>query len=297
MAKPPKNDTRHHSPDSIFKWIMNRQFTRLGIPIQTQVEVGYLPLTIDVVIEPRNEAEQQNVKSEIALPDVGAHNLIEFKSENDRLTISGLQRIVARANLYMSQNDLLAPDITVTIICAGTPKKVLSHYPSHIKFESLGGGYYRSTDKLPIYIVAINELEVTPKNYPLLMFATSKRKFVAFLRDAMGQDDSDDNPIITFAYFLKSDLIKEINMPLKNRLSKEALAFIIEDIGDEILSCFSADEILSHLSADEILSCFSPDERLTGLSADERLTGLSVEERVAGLSPEERRQLQRLLEQ
>ena len=288
MAKPQKNDTRHHSPDSIFKWIMNRQFTRLGIPIQTQVEVGYLPLTIDVVIEPRNEAEQQNVKSEIALPDVGTHNLIEFKSENDRLTISGLQRIVARTNLYMSQNDLLAPDITVTIICAGTPKKVLSHYPSHIKFESLSGGYYRSTDKLPIHIVAINELEVTPKNYPLLMFATSKRKFVAFLRDAMGQDDSDDNPIITFAYFLKSDLIKEINMPLKNRLSKEALAFIIEDIGDEILSCFSADEILSHLSADEILSRFS---------ADERLTGLSVEERVAGLSPEERRQLQRLLEQ
>ena len=190
-----------------------------------------------MVIEPRNEAEQ---------------------------------RIVARANLYMSQNDLLAPDLTVTIICAGTPQKVLSHYPSHIQFESLGGGYYRSRDQLPIHIVAINELEVTPKNYPLLMFATSKRKFVAFLRNAVGQDDSDDNPIITFAYFLKSDLIKELNMPLKNRLSKEALAFIIEDIGDEILPCFSADE---------------------------RLTGLSVEERVAGLSPEERRQLQRLLEQ
>ena len=140
---------------------MNRQFTLLGIPIQTQVEVGYLPFTIDVVIAPRNETEQQKVKLEIALPDVGPHNLIEFKSENDRLTISDLQLIVARANLYMSQNNLIAPDLTVTIICAGTPQKVLYHYPSHIKFESLGRGYYRSRDQLPIHIVAINELEVT----------------------------------------------------------------------------------------------------------------------------------------
>lgn len=101
---------------------------------------------------------------------------------------------------------------------------------------------------------------MTPKNYPLLMFATSKRQFVAFLRDAMGQDDSDSNPIITFAYFLKSELIQELNMPIKNRLSKEALAFIIEDIGDEILSRFSP------------------------------------EKRIAGPSPEERRQLQQLLE-
>ena len=76
-------------------------------------------------------------------------------------------------------------------------------------------------------------------------------------------------------------------MPRKNHLSKEALAFIIEDIGDEILSCFSPDEIASRLSVDE---------RLTGLSAEEVLSRFSPEERVAGLSPEERRQLQQLLE-
>ncbi len=67
-------------------------------------------------------------------------------------------------------------------------------------------------------------------------------------------------------------------MPFKNRLSKEALAIIIEDIGDEILSCFS------------------PEERLTGLSPEEIAPRLSVEERLVGLSPEERSQLQQLLE-
>ena len=68
-------------------------------------------------------------------------------------------------------------------------------------------------------------------------------------------------------------------MPLKNRLSKEALAYIIEDIGDEILSCFSAEEIASRLSAEE------------------RVAGLGPEELISALTPEERRQLQQLLEQ
>ena len=40
----------------------------------------------------------------------------------------------------------------------------------------------------------------------------------------------------------------------KSYLSKEALDIIIEDIGDEILACFSMDELLSRFSVDEILS-------------------------------------------
>ena len=197
---------------------------------------------------------------ETSFQDVGLYNLIEFKGENDPLTIDDWRLILGRANLYMGRNRIRVPNITITIVCAGTPKKVLHHFQAAVEFESLGGGYYRSTDKLPVHIIAINELEVTSKNYPLLMFATSKRKFEKFLRDAVDRDDSDDNSVLTFAYVLKSELIREINMPLKNRLSKEALAIIIEDIGDEILSC------------------------------------LSPEERLIGLSPEERRQLQQLLE-
>jgi hypothetical protein len=156
---------------------------------------------------------------------------------------------------------------------------VLRESQVDIEFESLGGGYYRSTDKLPVHIIAINQLEVTPENYPFLMFASSKVKFMEFLRDAIGRDDSDDDAILTYTYFLRPDLPEEMNMSIKNRLSKEALAFMIEDIGDEILDCFSTEEIASRLSPEE------------------RLNGLSSEELVSALTPEQRRQLQQLLEQ
>jgi len=294
---------------------MTLRFTELGIPFQTQVEVSHLPRTIDAVVVLRHETHLEKVRLETPFPYAGPHNLIEFKSKNDRLTIPDFRLILGRANLYMGENRIPVSDITITIVCAGTPHKVLKHSQAEVEFESLGGGYYRSTDKLPVHIIAINELEVIPKNYPLLMFATSKQKFEEFLRDAVDRNDSDHDPVITFAYFLRSELIQEIDMSFKSYLSKEALDIIIEDIGDEILSRFSVDEILSRFSVDEILSRFntdeiashlspeeiasrlSPEERLTGLSPEERLTGLSPEEIVSRLSPEERRQLQRLLEQ
>ncbi len=288
MADTPNNDTQRYTPDSIFKRIITLRFAELGIPLQTQVEVSYLPRTIDAVVILRPEADREKIRSETPFLYAGPHNLIEFKGENDRLTIPNLRLILGRTNLYMGENRIPVSNITLTIVCAGTPRNVLKHSQAEIEFESLGGGYYRSTDKLPIHIIAINELEVTPKNYPLLMFATSKQKFEEFLRDAINRDDNDYNPVITFAYFLKSELIREIDMPLKSYLSKEALDIIIEDIGDEILSRFSMDEILSRFSVDEIAARLSPEERLTGLSP---------EDIVSRLSPEERKQLQRLLEQ
>ena len=278
MADTPNNDTQRYIPDSIFKRIMDLRFTQLGIPLQTQVEVSHLPRTIDVVIVLSHETDQEKVRLETPLFYAGPYNLIEFKGNNDRLTIPEFRLILGRSNLYMGENRIPVTNITITIVCAGTPRKVLKHCQAEVEFESLGGRYYRSTDKLPVHIIAINELEVTPKNYPLLMFATSKQQFEEFLRDAVDRNDSDHNPVITFAYFLRSELIREIDMPLKNRLSKEALDIIIEDIGDEILSRFSVDEIASRLSPEE------------------RLTGLSPEAIVSRLSPEERRQLQQLLE-
>ena len=280
--------TRRYTPDAVFKWIMQLQFTRLGIPIQTEVEVSRLPRTIDVTLAKLSKTLQTIVRLKTGLRHVRLYNLIEFKSLNDPLTMAGLRLILGRANLYMGQNNLSVRDVTITIVCARTPRKVLRESQVDIEFESLGRGYYRSTDKLPVHIIAINELEVTPENYPFLMFASSKTKFMEFLRDVIGRDDSDDDAILTCTYFLRSDLTEEMKMPIKNRLSDEALDVIIEEIGDKILARFSTEELASRLS---------PEEMIRALTPEERLAGLSPEELIRALNSEQRRQLQQLLEQ
>ena len=50
-------------------------------------------------------------------------------------------------------------------------------------------------------------------------------------------------------------------MSIKNRLSTEALGFIIENIGEEILARFSPEEVLDR---------FNPEEGISGLTSEER---------------------------
>ena len=71
------------------------------------------------------------------------------------------------------------------------------------------------------------------------------------------------------------------------RLSEEELEFIKNDIGQELLSLYSAEDRLRGLS---------PGELLRGLSPGDRLRGLSPEELLRGLNANELRDLKQLLE-
>jgi hypothetical protein len=65
--------------------------------------------------------------------------------------------------------------MTVTIICAQTPRKVLSQ--PDFGFQKIAKGYYLCNALgLKIYLIAINELPIEPMYYSLLLFASSKRK-------------------------------------------------------------------------------------------------------------------------
>ena len=75
-------------------------------------------------------------------------------------------------------------------------------------------------------------------------------------------------------------------MSIKNRLSEEALDFIIADIGDKIASRLSTEQRLTGLSPEELINALTPEQ-----------IGALTLELINALTPEQRRQLQRLLEQ
>ena len=208
MAKFPKKDTQQDdteqddfqgdSLDSIvFKKVMKDKFTELGVEVRTNVEVRSMPDTIDdVLVELDSESNlaEADVESKLVCVDAklatvfghaGPHNLIEYKSENDPLTIFEVYRILGLAHLYLAEKDVRTPDLKITIVCAKAPREMFDDPRTGIEFKSLGGGYYHNAHYPTIHIVAINELEVTSKNYPLLMGATSKLQFTAFLRNAI----------------------------------------------------------------------------------------------------------------
>ena len=217
--------------DPLFKQILVLLGKSLHFIPQTEVEVSRLPRTIDVVVELPNPADQRRLERLTPFIRLCDHNQIEFKGKADRLHIPGYQLIRGRSLLYMGEKQLLSSQMSVSIVCAGKPTKLLQG--SEAVFKSIAPGYYLGDEKPPTLIIVINELPMIPKNYPLLLFASSKRKFCQFLHKIMA--DTAYHVYLQYAYIVRPTITKEqINMH-SAYITEENLAFIVQDIGDQLM--------------------------------------------------------------
>lgn len=260
--------------DPVFKEVIVFRFGQLALPIQTQVEVSRLPRTMDALVVLEQPAAREKVQTQTAFRHFRIHNQIEFKGKADPLTRDEYHRIQGRSHLYLGERNISASLLTVTIISARQPRNVLYHCPQDVKWESAGGGHYRSTDLLPVHLFVCNELELIEANYSFLLFATSKTKFRPFVEQIVGEDN--------FTY---------INYAL--RVSPAATKEVLTMAGKQSLYDKHLQQIVDSLGAD-LVQKMTLAERVQGLSAAERLAGLTLED-VRALDPKTKAELLQLL--
>ena len=170
-----------HEIDPILKEVLTLSFRELGIPIQTQVEVSRLPRTMDVLVVAEQSGDLEKIWQGTAFDFFHVHNSIEFKGKSDPLTIFDYHLILGRAHLYLGERKISTSEMTVTIVSARKPIKVLRQSQNDVRWEEIGTGHYVSTDLLPVHLLVCNELPLEPKYYPLLLFAASQEKFRRFM--------------------------------------------------------------------------------------------------------------------
>ncbi len=93
------------------------------------------------------------------------YNLLEFKSPTDPLTPDEYKPVIARAYLFLvevGENDLR--EVTVTVITAMKPRKVLKGLPQLVQFAEEAPGRYRSDDKMSVRVLVV----------PRIAFGTEK---------------------------------------------------------------------------------------------------------------------------
>ena len=271
--------------DPVFKEVMTFNFAQLALPVETQVEISRLPRTMDALVILEQTAEREKVHVQTAFNYFRVYNQIEFKAKNDPLTRDEYNFIRGRSYLYLGEKQISASLMTVTIISARQPRNVLYNSSLDVKWESEGTGHYKSTDLFPVHLFVCNELELTPKNYPLLLFATSKEKFRQFVERIIGEDNL---TYIHYASRVEPEITKEVlKMAGKQSLYEKQLRRIIDSMGADLLEKMT------------------PEERMRGLTVSERMRGLTVSEMLAelniedlrALDPEEKAALLQLLNQ
>ncbi len=262
---------RHHI-DPVFKEVMTHNFGQFDLPIQTQVEVSRLPRTMDALVVLKSSVEIEKVRAETAFDYFRVQNQLEYKGKDDLLTIFDYHLIRGRSHLYLGEKGLTAKEMTVTIVSARKPINVLQKCPDDVRWEQVGVGHYKSTDLLPVHLFVCNELEIEPKNYPLILFASSKKKLRQFFERIVAEDNA---LYIYYAHFADSKLIKDV-LKMAGKTDKYR-------------------QTLEQMARDYLFPVMTPEERLRGLKPEDVVRALTPEEILRGLSPETREKLRQLL--
>jgi hypothetical protein len=273
--------------DPIFKQVLAEELTPVPNALQTEVEVSRLPRTIDALVTLATEDELHRVRTETPIFYFLRHNQVEFKGREDPLTVAGCHLIGGRTQLYLGEQDVALQAMTVTIICAGKPRTVLAYAQNFQPFRAIEAGYYKNEAYPPVYLIVINELPILAKHYPLLLFASSERKFRQFLERIIAEGNT---RYIRYAYEIRPQLTREVltMAGISTSISRKDLEFMAGDIGRELVGVMSPEEVLEGMDAEKQLQPLRT-------SLETLLKGRGLEKLLAEMSPESRKKLFELL--
>ena len=271
------SNKKRHPLDPVFKQLLEEQFASPDVALQTEIEVSRLPRTIDALVTVKSTEEQQRIQTTTAFPHFLTHNQVEFKGRNDPLNIAGYHLIQGRMHLLLGQQMIAPEEMTVTIVSARKPIKVLK-YAKRLgsPIEPISAGYYQCSGYPSLTLIVINQLPIIPKNYPLLLFTSNKHQFRQVLEQLIVNRHT---TYISYAYIVRPRITKEVltMAGFHHALTRADKQFMAEDIGRELLTFLP------------------PEDLLKVLSLEDRLRGLNPEDRLKGLRPEERKRLLELL--
>lgn len=295
-----KNAKRKHQQiDPIFKQLLEDKFASYSATCQTEFEVGRLPRKIDAVITIEDEDEMEKIHSETPFFYFQKDNQVEFKARRDRLTEDDYHNIHGRKHFLCRRPDVSAFDMTVTIITAGKPRNVIKYARQRkrpfvrVKDKK---GYYKSDAYPSVYLIVANELPIIPKNYLILLFASSKQKFREFLEQVIIESNT---TYIRYAYEVRAQLTREVltMAGISATLSREDLEFIAGDIGRDLVAVMNTEEVLEGMDSEkqqQLAASMSPENVMGRMDSEkeQRLAAyMSPENVVRGMDTEKQRRL------
>ncbi|NJR52117.1 MAG: hypothetical protein HC780_23620 [Leptolyngbyaceae cyanobacterium CSU_1_3] len=202
-----RSRTPRQQVDPVFKQVLLDELTPLTKALQTEIEVSRLPRTIDALVTLATADELQSVHTATPFFYFATRNQVEFKGREDPLTVAGYHLINGRTQLYIGEQDVAVQAMTVTIICAARPKTVLAHTQTFQPFRPIADGYYKNEAHPPVYLLVVNELPLLSKNYSLLLFAASDRKFRQFLEQVIAEGNT---RYIRYAYAIRPQMTRKV---------------------------------------------------------------------------------------
>jgi len=143
------------------------------------------------------------------------HNIVEFKSENDYLSIADYNKVIGYALIYAAFNKADREDITVSFSLTKLPKKLMTYLKKNLGYsvKTVGDGIYHiHGDTFPIQILEHKKLSSDDN---------------LFLKN-LGSNVTFENLVATIAAFTKQQGYSSENIYLQRLI--EANRTVIEEV-------------------------------------------------------------------
>ncbi len=271
--------------------LLRWRFEQSNLSVIDHLKVGDLPLEIDVVVtSPAREWTPDFGKFPRLFDYFRRHNIMEVKTEQDRLEIEDLPKLMAYGWLYMARQRLVnVSEVTITALVHHLPPGVEEILPP-LGFKPLSPGIYRRDSDPVAYVISFINLpdELLPEE--LQAFSDSARRQHLFL-SCLGNKEK--SPIVETIFDLYESEVKKIMLnireeSLRNVLSVVAPERIIAALGDErVISALGEEKIISALGEEKIISALGDEKVISALLRNEQL----LKSLLAKLDPERLRKM------
>jgi len=246
---------------------------RSEISVIDHLKIGELPLEIDMVAIP---SEQNGI---VTFPPLfeyfRRYNIIEIKTEQDRLEIADLTKLMAYGWLYMSKQSLVdASEVTLTALVHHLPATTFAAL-SKLDFVEKARGVFWRDSKPVAYVISFTEApdELVPE--ALRVFCDAARRRQTFM-SSLG--DQEKAPIVETIFDLFESEVKHIMLNIREETLRNVLSVVDKK---KIISALGEEKVISALGKEKIIAAFKKlpiEDQLKGTPTEALLKSLSAEE-------------------
>ncbi len=244
--------------------LLKRLFEKSNLEVSDHLKVGDLPLEIDIVAcSPQREWTPDFGEFPRLFHYFRQYNIMEVKTEQDRLEIEDLPKLMAYGWLYMARHYLVnVSEVTITALVHHLPSGVEEVLPL-LGFKSLTQGIYWRDSEPAAYIISFINIpdELLPEE--LRAFADPVRRQQTFIACLGNKEKA---PLVETIFDLyESEVIK-----IMLNIREESLKNILLAVGEEkILAALDKQKIQAALSKEDHLAAIDRDDMINALLRDE----------------------------
>ncbi len=289
--------------DASFKDMFGSLLREKNFKCRTSVEVGKLPLQIDIVLERNQNSDFSIIRPlETVMKNMNANRLIvEFKSMRDQLKLEHIRKLIAYKQLFLILEDLNDNAGTAMLIfCVSTPRTILQNMD--VKEERMGL-YKLKFERNLIYIVVANEVPIMKSTLGIATFASSftqLRKLVPYIsRHPHAQRFLSFSIVMNYKRTLK--VMREAGMStssiimrnIKLAINDLGLENVIKEIGlENVIEQVGLENVIEQVGLENVIRQVGKEKTFKILLADRE----ELPQIIQKLSDEERDLLRNLLD-